>query len=44
VSIWVLEGDARGIAFYRRQGFEPTGDVTQSRIDALPEARYARPV
>jgi GNAT superfamily N-acetyltransferase len=44
VSIWVLEGNARGIAFYRRQGFEPTGDVTESRIDALPEARYARPV
>jgi ribosomal protein S18 acetylase RimI-like enzyme len=44
VSIWVLEGNARGIAFYRRQGFEPTGDVTQSTIDALPEARYARPV
>jgi ribosomal protein S18 acetylase RimI-like enzyme len=44
VSIWVLEGNSRGIAFYRRQGFEPTGDVTESTIDALPEARYARPV
>jgi GNAT superfamily N-acetyltransferase len=44
VSIWVLEGNARGIAFYRRQGFEPTGDVTESTLDALPEARYARPV
>jgi GNAT superfamily N-acetyltransferase len=44
VSIWVLEGNARGIAFYERQGFQATGDVTESRIDALPEARYARPV
>ena len=44
VSIWVLEGNARGIAFYLRQGFTPTGEVTESRVDALPEARYARPV
>jgi len=44
VSIWVLEGNARGVAFYLRQGFAPTGEVTESRIDALPEARYARPV
>jgi ribosomal protein S18 acetylase RimI-like enzyme len=44
VSIWVLDGNARGIAFYLRQGFAPTGDVTESRLDALPEARYARPV
>jgi GNAT superfamily N-acetyltransferase len=41
VSIWVLRGNARGIAFYRRQGFEPTGDVTESTLDALPEERYA---
>ena len=44
VSIWVLEGNARGIAFYLRQGFAPTGDVTESRLDALSEARYARQV
>jgi ribosomal protein S18 acetylase RimI-like enzyme len=44
VSIWVLEGNARGVAFYLRQGFAPTGEVTESRIDALPEARFARPV
>ena len=44
VSIWVLEGNERGIGFYVREGFTPTGDVTESRIDALPEARYARPV
>ena len=43
VSVWVLEGNARGIAFYERQGFRATGDVTESRVDALPEARYARP-
>ena len=42
-SVWVLEGNARGIAFYERQGFRATGDVTESRVDALPEARYARP-
>jgi ribosomal protein S18 acetylase RimI-like enzyme len=44
VSIWVLEGNERGIAFYLRQGFAPTGEVTESRVDALPEARYARAV
>ncbi len=44
VSIWVLEGNTDGIAFYLRQGFEPTGDVTESTLDALPEARYARAI
>ena len=44
VSIWVLEGNERGIAFYLRQGFAPTGEATESHVDALPEARYARPV
>jgi len=42
VSLWVLEGNARGIAFYLRAGFAPTGDVTESTLDALPEARCAR--
>jgi ribosomal protein S18 acetylase RimI-like enzyme len=41
-SLWVLTGNARGIAFYERQGFASTGEVTASGIDALPEARYAR--
>ena len=44
VSVWVLEGNAEGIAFYLRQGFEPTGEVTESTLDALPEARYAREI
>ncbi len=44
VSLWVLTGNARGIAFYERQGFAPTGEVTASTVDALPEARYARPI
>ncbi|MDA8434361.1 MAG: GNAT family N-acetyltransferase [Actinomycetales bacterium] len=42
VSLWVLSGNARGIAFYERQGFAPTGEVTASSIDALPESRYSR--
>jgi GNAT superfamily N-acetyltransferase len=42
VSLWVLEGNARGITFYVRAGFVPTGEVTASALDALPEARYAR--
>jgi ribosomal protein S18 acetylase RimI-like enzyme len=44
VSLWVLTGNARGIAFYERQGFAPTGEVTASTVDALPEARYARTI
>jgi ribosomal protein S18 acetylase RimI-like enzyme len=42
VSLWVLSGNARGIAFYERQGFAPTGEATASSIDALPESRYSR--
>jgi ribosomal protein S18 acetylase RimI-like enzyme len=44
VSLWVLTGNARGIAFYERQGFAPTGEVTASTVNALPEARYSRPI
>lgn len=45
--LWVLEGNERAIAFYRRAGFAPTGDRTASSVrstdgDGLPEVRFAR--
>ena len=43
VSLWVLQGNARGIAFYQRQRFTPTGEVAVSTHGDLPEARWARP-
>ncbi|MGN6244189.1 MAG: GNAT family N-acetyltransferase [Motilibacteraceae bacterium] len=45
--LWVLEGNDRAIAFYRRTGFVPTGDRTASSVlsatgEGLPELRYGR--
>jgi ribosomal protein S18 acetylase RimI-like enzyme len=44
LSLWVLEENARGVAFYRRQGCAPTGEVTASRIDGLRQARWTRSI
>jgi GNAT superfamily N-acetyltransferase len=45
--LWVLEGNERAIAFYRRAGFAPTGDRIASSVlsatgEGLPELRYGR--
>lgn len=47
--LWVLEGNERAIAFYRRAGFAPTGDrILSSVLSAtgvgLPELRFGRPL
>jgi ribosomal protein S18 acetylase RimI-like enzyme len=42
VSLWVLEGNPRAIAFYERQGFAHTGERILSRFDGLPEVRFIR--
>jgi GNAT superfamily N-acetyltransferase len=44
--VWVLEGNARAIAFYGQQGFRPDGRTKS--VDWLPEPhptelRYVRP-
>ncbi len=44
VSLWVLAGNTRGIAFYERQGFEPNGERMISSHDGLPEVRLMRDV
>jgi GNAT superfamily N-acetyltransferase len=42
VSLWVLEGNERAVAFYLTCGFAPTGDRSGGDDDQLPESRYAR--
>lgn len=47
--LWVLEGNERAIAFYRRAGFAPTGDRVPSSVlsatgEGLPELRFGRPL
>lgn len=44
VSLWVLEGNQRGIAFYERAGFTATGDRAPCRAADLTEIRYSRPL
>jgi GNAT superfamily N-acetyltransferase len=43
--LWVLEDNARGRAFYERQGLRPTGDRTEAVIGGvtLPELLYRGP-
>ena len=42
VALWVLTQNARATTFYLREGFLPTGDVTEATDHRLAEARYAR--
>lgn len=43
--VWVLQGNERAIAFYRKLGFEPDGATEQlsERWDGLHEIRMVRP-
>jgi GNAT superfamily N-acetyltransferase len=45
VVLWVLEGNARGRAFYERQGFRADGARTRIHLGGkdLPELRYRLP-
>ena len=40
--LWVFEGNARAIAFYRRHGFEPDGEAELDIDTGVPEIRMAR--
>ncbi len=42
MTLWVLEGNAGGIAFYERCGFARTGERMPSAYQDAPEVRYAR--
>jgi GNAT superfamily N-acetyltransferase len=43
ISLWVLEGNARGRRFYERAGFRDTGEsAVLARIGGLSELRYRR--
>lgn len=45
ISLWVLEGNARGRRFYDRAGFQPTGEsAVLTWLGGLTEVRYRRPV
>ena len=42
VALWVLTQNERATTFYLREGFRPTGHVTEATDHRLAEARYAR--
>lgn len=46
VYLWVLEGNRRAQAFYRRQGFAPSGARIRGEIGGQPveEIQYTRPL
>jgi ribosomal protein S18 acetylase RimI-like enzyme len=45
ISLWVLEGNARGRRFYDRAGFQATGEsVALTGLGGVTEVRYRRPL
>ncbi|GAA1585994.1 GNAT family N-acetyltransferase [Kribbella sancticallisti] len=42
-SLWVLEGNERAKAFYRRQGFVEDGSRVDEPLFGVPEIRMVRP-
>jgi GNAT superfamily N-acetyltransferase len=42
-SLWVLEGNDRAIAFYRRNGFAEDGARAEEEYFGVPEVRMVRP-
>ena len=46
VYLWVLKGNLRAQAFYRRQGFAPSGARLEGEVGGQPveEIQYTRPL